>query len=79
MRQNSGAETRRAAFLMMQNLKVAATRSSTKGRTFLMTETPIDLAREFVERELVPWPEFVAALTTGSVGHDEARSNSAST
>lgn len=41
-----------------------------------MKETPIDLAREFVERELVPWPEFVAALITGSVGHDEARSNS---
>jgi hypothetical protein len=41
-----------------------------------MAQTAIDLAREFVERKLVPWAAFEAALITGSVGHGEARLNS---
>ncbi len=36
----------------------------------------IRLARLFVERELDPWPEFVAALIVGSVAHGEARPDS---
>lgn len=36
----------------------------------------VSLARRFVERELVPWPEFRAALIVGSVAHGEARPSS---
>ena len=34
------------------------------------------LTRLFIERELEPWPEFVAALIVGSVAHGEARPDS---
>jgi hypothetical protein len=36
----------------------------------------VELARCFVERRLVPWPEFRAALVVGSVAHGEARPTS---
>ena len=36
----------------------------------------IDLARQFVERKLEPWPAFEAALIKGSTAHGEAREDS---
>src|ERR687887_207831 len=36
----------------------------------------IELTRCFVQRKLVPWPEFRAAFIVGSVAHREARPDS---
>lgn len=36
----------------------------------------VDLMRQFVQRKLEPWPEFVAALIVGSIAHKEARPDS---
>jgi hypothetical protein len=36
----------------------------------------VDLMRQFVQRKLEPWPEFVAALIVGSIAHGEARPDS---
>lgn len=41
-----------------------------------MAHPSIDLARQFVERKLVPWPAFEGALIVGSVAVGEARSDS---
>lgn len=42
----------------------------------MSTRPSVDLARTFVERKLVPWPTFEAALIIGSIGHDEDRPDS---
>ena len=39
-------------------------------------DSQIELMREFVDRKLRVWPEFVAALIVGSIAHGEARSDS---
>jgi hypothetical protein len=40
------------------------------------SDSPIELMRQFVHRELEHWPEFVGALVVGSVAHGEARPDS---
>src|SRR5699024_11035722 len=42
----------------------------------IMESSHVGLMREFVNRKLVDWPEFIAALITGSVAHGEARPDS---
>jgi hypothetical protein len=41
-----------------------------------MAHESVELARRFVEEKLVPYPQFEAALVTGSFGHGEARDDS---
>ena len=39
-------------------------------------DSPVEMMRQFVQRKLEVWPEFVAALVVGSVAHGEARPDS---